>query len=93
VRYFFHFRSPTHYFRDGEGDDLPDLAAAYEEGRRSARDLMSIAHGEPHLGYDGAIFEITAADGAILGTIRFEESELGEMSGIEHSVATPQDAK
>jgi hypothetical protein len=76
MRYYFNFRNSLQYFRDPEGDELPDLAAAREEGRLSARQLMSLDHGEPDTAFDGAIFEICDALGTVLAVTHFQEALL-----------------
>lgn len=78
MRYFFNFRSCTQYYPDAEGQALADLAAAREEGRLSARELLSLDHGEPDLALEGAVFEITDESGTIVAVTTFKEALLGE---------------
>jgi hypothetical protein len=78
LRYFFHYRNPTQYIRDGEGDELADLAAAREEGRCSARELMGLDRGEPSSDYAGGVFEISLADDTIVAITEFSEQSLGD---------------
>jgi hypothetical protein len=76
MRYFFNFKDSTQAYADTEGEELLDLDSAREQGRLSARELMSLDKGEPDLTYIGAIFEITDAEGLLLHTVRFDEKML-----------------
>lgn len=42
-RYYFHIRDARGISRDDEGTDLPDLEAARQEAKASARDLIADA--------------------------------------------------
>jgi hypothetical protein len=77
VRYYFHFRSTAAYVRDSEGGEFADLEAAREEARLSARELMSLDHGEPDPGYQGGVFEITDGNSYVLAVTEFAEPRLG----------------
>jgi hypothetical protein len=76
MRYYFNFRSGDRYYTDGEGDEFVDLAAAYESGRVSARELMGLDRGTPDPTYVGAVFEICDGRGTVLAITNFEESLL-----------------
>ena len=78
MRYFFHFKSADAAYTDSEGDELASLDAAREEARLSARELMSLDHGEPDSRFEGAVYEITDADGVVLAVTEFTEPLLGE---------------
>lgn len=77
MRYHFNFSDATHNLLDSEGSDFPSLAAAMEEGRLSARELLSLDHGNPDPTYVGGRYSITNDVGKIIGVILFEEASLG----------------
>ena len=60
-------------WQDDEGYELSDLAAAFDEARSSARDLMAsdIREGKP-LGLS-RVFRIREEGGAEVGSVRFSE--------------------
>ena len=76
MRYFFHFRGKHRYFPDTEGTELPDNAAAKEEGRISARELLGLDHGGRSRLFAGGNFEITDATGLLVGVTEFLELKL-----------------
>ena len=77
VRYHFNFSDATRSLFDREGADFPNLAAAMEEGRLSARELLFLDHGQPDPTYAGGRYSITNEVGKIIGVILFEEAALG----------------
>jgi hypothetical protein len=72
MRFFFNFRSTTHYFRDREGEELESLEAALKEGRLAAIDLVGDDIGALSPEYVGGVFEITDEEGAIVGLTEFD---------------------
>jgi hypothetical protein len=78
VRYHFNFSDMTRNVADLEGAEFSSLEAAVEDGRLSARELMSLDHGEPNPTYVdvGGRFTIVDAVGAIAAVILFEEALL-----------------
>jgi hypothetical protein len=56
--------------------------AALEEGRLSARDLMGLDHGGHSQGFAGGVFEITTADGKLVGIVEFDELSLGAPAAV-----------
>ncbi len=83
IRYYFHYRNGPEFHLDGNGDDLQDLRAAFEEGRLAARELMGLDHGGLSDAYAGGTFEVTTADGTLVGMIPFDELFLGAPSGAD----------
>jgi hypothetical protein len=77
VRYHFNFSNGTHNLLDIEGAIFPTLGAAMEEGRLSARELLSLDHGKPDPTYAGGRYSITDEAGTVIGVILFDEAALG----------------
>jgi hypothetical protein len=77
MRYHFNFSDATRNLPDSEGADFPSLAAAMEEGRLSARELLSLDHGSPDPTYAGGRYSVTNAAGTVIGVIVFDEAALG----------------
>ena len=77
VRYHFNFSDATRSLLDIEGADFPSLAAAIEEGRLSARELLSLDHGQPDPTYAGGRYSITNGTGEVIAVILFDEAALG----------------
>lgn len=82
--YFFHVRESGELSRDGEGQDLPDLAAARREAVNASRELISerLLHG-------GAIndreIEIADVQGNVLAVVKssdviYREGRFGSFS-------------
>jgi hypothetical protein len=71
--YFFHYRHPEHYYRDSEGTDLVDLAAAGALARVSAGELLGLerAESDPYLLMGR--YEIADGDGIVLAVVPFDE--------------------
>lgn len=70
-QFYFHIRDGDDLAEDCEGSDLPDLEAAQKEAAEAAREIMSnsvLAGTAPN----GRQFEITNADGDILGVVPFK---------------------
>jgi hypothetical protein len=82
MRYYFHYRNGPEFHLDGEGDELENLAAALEEGRLAAREMMGLDHGGASDAYAGGTFEIATADGTVVGIIAFDELVLGAPAGV-----------
>lgn len=76
VRYHFNFSDATRNLLDVEGAVFLTLAAAMEEGRLSARELLSLDHGKPDPTYVGGRYSITNDVGTIIGVILFDEASL-----------------
>jgi hypothetical protein len=68
LRYFFHVRDDQGLIADDEGSELPNMAAAREEARESAKDfLVDVLRGGPSVLCRR--IEISDADGIILETL------------------------
>ena len=76
ARYHFNFRHSRRFFEDVEGAEFSTLAAAVEDGRLAARELLNLDRGRPDRAYHGGAFEITGPDGLIHAIVRFYESRL-----------------
>jgi hypothetical protein len=78
VRYHFNFSDANRNLPDLEGADFPTADGAMEDGRLSARELMSLDHGEPDPAYldAGGRFTIVNGVGVLIGVIHFEEALL-----------------
>jgi len=72
-RFFLHIDDGTQRIEDGEGSDLPDLAAAREEALGAARQLWAAAI---LAGQDIAArrFVITDGDGNVMDTVDMDEA-------------------
>ena len=77
VRYHFNFSDATRSLPDSDGADFPSLAAALEEARMSARELLSLDHGQPDPTYAGGRYSITNDAGTVIAVILFDEAALG----------------
>lgn len=73
MRFYFHIRQGNELIEDPDGSEFVDLAAAREDARQAARELMAEAllKGEP---LDGRTFEIRDAGRSLLATVPFEEA-------------------
>jgi hypothetical protein len=71
-RYFFDIVDDAGVTRDPEGSDLSSPAAAMDEARAAARDMLadSLRAGKE---IDGRRFDITNESGQIVGTLRFRD--------------------
>ena len=76
ARYHFHFRHSSRFIPDTEGAEFSTLDAAVEDGRLSARELLSLDRGTPDRAYHGGAYEITDRAGLIHAIVRFYESRL-----------------
>jgi hypothetical protein len=76
MRYFFNYRTAKALVLDTEGTELLNGAAAREEGRVSARELMGLDRGGRSRKYRGGSFEINDAAGLLIGIIAFREASL-----------------
>lgn len=76
MQFHFNFSDATRTLPDLDGADFPDLPAAMEEARLSARELLGLDRGGLDSSYAGGRFSITDAAGTIIGVILFDEASL-----------------
>jgi hypothetical protein len=74
--YHFNFSSPNLAYPDEVGEEFSSPNAAIAEARRSARELLSLDHGQPDPTYAGAQYELVDHDGRLIATILFDEATL-----------------
>ncbi|SFB57052.1 hypothetical protein SAMN03159496_05230 [Rhizobium sp. NFR07] len=72
MRFFFHLRDVDTYEEDLEGIELPSLAQAIVEARRSAREMVAELVLNDDV-VDGRAFEIAGGDGSTLATVAFKD--------------------
>lgn len=70
--YFFNVRDDAHFLPDKEGTELPDLDAAFEEARASAREIAADILRTNEV-IDGRQIEISDGDGKVLGSVPIRE--------------------
>ncbi len=80
MRYFFNYRDSGREFIDLEGTDLVDLAAAHEEARQSARELLGTERGENYVEFAGGAFEILNDRREVVGLVSFDDLAVGSRS-------------
>ena len=68
MRYFFHMHDSQGVVTDDEGSELPDLSAAQDEARLSARDF-AIEGLKSGRGLSGRWISIADGDGKVLDTL------------------------
>lgn len=66
--FHFNIRNGAELIRDDEGRVLPDIEAARDEARSSAKELAAQEYRETHH-VDGRIIEITDAQGRVIETL------------------------
>ncbi|MBB3594802.1 hypothetical protein FHX08_005212 [Rhizobium sp. BK529] len=73
MRYFFHIRDGEDLILDQEGSDCASLAAAIEEAKADARELMAerLRSGRE---LDGQSFEIVDDAGLLAAVVRFKDA-------------------
>jgi hypothetical protein len=71
-RFYFHIRDGATLISDEEGMELADVAAAADEARASARDLIAAAL-KTHRGIDGQAVDVTDELGRILITLNVRD--------------------
>lgn len=74
--YHFNFSSQHLNCPDEMGEEFSTPKAALAEARRSARELLSLDHGQPDLTYIGAQYDLVDHDGQLIATVLFEEAML-----------------
>jgi hypothetical protein len=72
-RFHFHFKRGPELFRDDEGAEFPDIAAAREEALASARELLANVLRTPDK-HPPECFIIADADGRELATVNFRDA-------------------
>jgi hypothetical protein len=67
-RYYFNYRIGGVLEQDPDGSELPDDESALEEAKAAARELLAakVLNGDI---VDGDVFEITASNGEVVGTL------------------------
>jgi|APAra7269096714_1048519.scaffolds.fasta_scaffold00279_40 hypothetical protein len=75
MKFFFHLRDVDSYEEDHEGIELPSVAQAVAEARRSAREMVAelVLHDDV---VDGRSLEIAGDDGSVLATVAFKDAVL-----------------
>ncbi|CAN7662148.1 hypothetical protein LJR016_005228 [Devosia sp. LjRoot16] len=78
MRYLFNFSNAMRQLPDTVGGEFASLEDAVAEGRASARELLSLDHGEPDASYFGAQYVIVDPAGQVVAVIDFEEALLSQ---------------
>ncbi len=77
-RYYFHLGYRDRFYRDEEGDELPDEGAARAHARATARDLIQTTRAETIRDWFDCAFEVADENGRTVLVLPFGETDEGD---------------